>query len=262
MKKTSANKYWVIYLLTCSGHAEQLDLDHKYYQYKKLSIQKTKKDSSADLNNFDGLYFGLFGGLQFIKAPGHFTGIGDLNIDNQGDIALHGKSLGAFAGYGKTIQGFYIGGEIGGDINYGDGKMDTSKSVNFTTIITRVQLQKKNSFYVVGRMGTQIFRETLLYLKGGVALNTYHIVSKINVTPADLNISSSMAKRIAQPVIGMGIEFYGGKFSQDAKWKIGIEYEKTFARPLHSNMNNADFNSSLKVYPTSDAIKLRFIISL
>ncbi len=226
----------------------------------KFISEQNIESRNIDSNKFDGMYFGLNGGLDFTKANTDVSGSGGISINNSSNTAMHGKSFGILAGYGQTIRGIYIGGEIGGDLNFSQGKTNSSDTTNQVTINNHIK--KNNSLYLAGRIGNQISGETLLYLKGGIASNSYNIKSDVNFVGRLVSVSSSTTKRVTQPIIGTGVEFYGGILTRKASWRVGAEYEHTFKRNITNLVSSENFNGNTKISASSNTIKLRFIVSL
>ena len=84
-------------------------------------------------------------------------------------FSAEGFDGGFHAGIGGIFKGIYLGGEA----EYAYGNMETFTRLNFST----VKLTRDHSYMATGRVGYHIVRNTLGYLKFGVAHSRWSTVS-------------------------------------------------------------------------------------
>ena len=260
----SKNRYWPFYLIAsiCSIHqASGIDSQQKLINSQKINhFNRQRISNSPDL--FSGFYLGVESGITATHANTQYSSQGNYDAQGASHMALHNQMIGFFLGYGRKIQQIYMGGEVGANIRRGHGNMEHKHSANFTSVTHKIHARKKNSIHAAARLGTYLNPQTIVYIKEGIALNSYHVRHQVELTPDRANAMSNSGKRLVQPFAGFGIEIYGGQWIQNTHCRIGMEYEHTFGRSLNIQTNSSNTSHQLKLHPASNTFKLRFIVSL
>jgi opacity protein-like surface antigen len=218
---------------------------------------------AKSLKLFDGAYVGVLAGIDLGKIKNTVSGkmiTGNGIVNNGSDISTNGLIGGIFLGYSKTFKKILFGAELGAELITSKG----TKNYNFSggdTIVDSAKVRKKNSFYVMGRIGKQINDFTLAYVKGGLSEANYNFNYSLQYDGggAQMNPVSNNNKRIIQPVAGGGVEVIVGKILYNLRLRIGLEYEHVFGRKINIDVNNNNFKGGTTYYPTSNAIKFRII---
>lgn len=226
---------------------------------------KTSSENGLANKNlgFDGLYIGgSFGGEFGHSSTNTFASHLDTTLSNSTKMSNNGMAAGVFTGYGKTVKGIYIGGEIGGELSNASGKDSNTHTTSGTTQISSISIKKTHSMSIAARIGKPLNDKTLVYAKAGLASNNYKLSSSINEIMGVVTISgasSSQNKRIIQPIVGVGAEHVIGNIAPHIQVRAGAEYEHSFGKTMKVDLNSNTFNGSSKFDTSSDAVKARLI---
>lgn len=132
-------------------------------KYLLTTILATSISSMAIAEPFNGPYLGAQGGYDsyHLDTTGIFPG-----FSGRADFGGTGGSFGLFAGYGKTFNNVYLGGELEGSLNSADAKLSDNVGDNFG-------VKSKNTFGAAIRAGFLLNPTTLLYGTVGAVRSKY-----------------------------------------------------------------------------------------
>jgi hypothetical protein len=127
--------------------------------------------------SFDGFYLGAQAALNSSKTKGSITdasmvtGINSVGGSTSGNKRANGFLYGLYAGYGKNLNGLYVGGEL--SIS-GDATKHKATAANYVrnTVTTQKNAQYKRGVILglAPRFG-YVFGENLAYIKTGIEIS-------------------------------------------------------------------------------------------
>jgi len=228
---------------------------------QKPTSYKTASDFGLTNENLDldGFYIGGTGGGEFGSSKVSTSGsnpVTETIVSNNSDLSHRGVSGGLVAGFGKTVKGIYWGAEVAGELTNASGK-SVASTADGVTASSNVTAKKTGSISIAGRIGKQIDKKTLIYVKGGLAANGYKFSSSVDST--GISASASKNKTILQPIAGLGAERVIGAIGTKIQVRAGAEWKHSFGKTTNVNLNSDTFNGTSKFDTSSDAIKARIL---